>query len=213
VFTALDPVENGNRYQYVSANPTNFADPSGMLAATPATWDACYFSGGHLTPCQKCCSDKYNVWIDPRYTLCDLDCQFNSGKIFGCVDGLKWWSYEPVKPFDPFNPPEGMGLPPDFFDSLTPADGSYEYFDEPCSGIAIATYSSLGPSAAFWMYQPDGLTPPPGIIPQPPCPPGTTCYNTVLSQNFPPYEAIAILVYGLEIYGLGLECLPTWWVQ
>ncbi len=29
VFTALDPLENGNRYQYVGANPTNWTDPSG----------------------------------------------------------------------------------------------------------------------------------------------------------------------------------------
>jgi RHS repeat-associated protein len=30
VFTALDPVGNGNRYQYVSANPANRSDPSGL---------------------------------------------------------------------------------------------------------------------------------------------------------------------------------------
>jgi len=30
VFTALDPVGNGNRYQYVSANPANRSDPAGL---------------------------------------------------------------------------------------------------------------------------------------------------------------------------------------
>ena len=31
VFTALDPIENPNRYQYVSANPINRVDPSGQF--------------------------------------------------------------------------------------------------------------------------------------------------------------------------------------
>jgi RHS repeat-associated protein len=39
VFTALDPVENGNRYQYVGANSTNNIDPSGMFTKNPAQWD------------------------------------------------------------------------------------------------------------------------------------------------------------------------------
>ena len=31
MFPSLDPVENLNRYQYVGANPVNYADPSGMM--------------------------------------------------------------------------------------------------------------------------------------------------------------------------------------
>jgi RHS repeat-associated protein len=30
-FTALDPVENSNRYQYVGANPLRYPDPMGLL--------------------------------------------------------------------------------------------------------------------------------------------------------------------------------------
>jgi hypothetical protein len=34
VFTALDPLENLNRYQYVGANPTNWIDPGGLNVLT-----------------------------------------------------------------------------------------------------------------------------------------------------------------------------------
>jgi RHS repeat-associated protein len=41
VFPSLDPVENLNRYQYVSGNPVNLVDPSGMAMENPARWDSC----------------------------------------------------------------------------------------------------------------------------------------------------------------------------
>jgi RHS repeat-associated protein len=41
VFTALDPVENLNRYQYVGANPVNFVDSSGMSMENLTRWDTC----------------------------------------------------------------------------------------------------------------------------------------------------------------------------
>jgi RHS repeat-associated protein len=41
VFTALDPLENLNRYQYVGGNVVNATDPSGMFMVSPGLWDAC----------------------------------------------------------------------------------------------------------------------------------------------------------------------------
>jgi RHS repeat-associated protein len=34
VFPSLDPAENLNRYQYVSPNPVNAVDPSGLIGET-----------------------------------------------------------------------------------------------------------------------------------------------------------------------------------
>jgi RHS repeat-associated protein len=48
VFTALDPVENLNRYQYVGANPVNFADPSGETCAP--LQEVLYGTSGQCTP-------------------------------------------------------------------------------------------------------------------------------------------------------------------
>lgn len=42
IFPSLDPAENGNRYQYVNANPINRIDPGGMLSETPQEGDNCY---------------------------------------------------------------------------------------------------------------------------------------------------------------------------
>ena len=39
VFTALDPMENLNRYQYVGANPVNAVDPSGLQETN--CWERC----------------------------------------------------------------------------------------------------------------------------------------------------------------------------
>jgi RHS repeat-associated protein len=41
VFTALDPVESVNRYQYVGANPINAVDPSGVITELLGTQDNC----------------------------------------------------------------------------------------------------------------------------------------------------------------------------
>ena len=67
-FTALDPLWTPNRYAYVggnpingavgellslngyayvNGNPVNLVDPSGMIAESPARWDACYFQQGN----------------------------------------------------------------------------------------------------------------------------------------------------------------------
>jgi RHS repeat-associated protein len=52
VFTALDPVENGNRYQYVGGNTVNLVDPSGMLAGLLRMWDPCWRQGSET--CSEC---------------------------------------------------------------------------------------------------------------------------------------------------------------
>jgi hypothetical protein len=56
VFTALDPVENLNRYQYAGANPTNWADPSGLQSDK---YEGCVDS---------CWDDYYVAVFAPFYT-------------------------------------------------------------------------------------------------------------------------------------------------
>ena len=60
VFTALDPVENGNRYQYVGADPINRADPSGLQGRG--------FGGEddyNAVECNQCWIDFYATQVDP----------------------------------------------------------------------------------------------------------------------------------------------------
>jgi hypothetical protein len=52
VFTALDPVENLNRYQYVGGNPTNLVDSSGMFAEPIGRWNPCWQQTSD--PCSDC---------------------------------------------------------------------------------------------------------------------------------------------------------------
>jgi len=40
-FTSLDPIESGNRYQYVGGNVVSVVDPSGMVLEDPGYWDTC----------------------------------------------------------------------------------------------------------------------------------------------------------------------------
>ena len=42
VFTAMDPVENLNQYQYVGGNVINLVDPSGMIGELLGMWDPCW---------------------------------------------------------------------------------------------------------------------------------------------------------------------------
>jgi RHS repeat-associated protein len=60
VFTTLDPIENGNRYQYVDANPTNRADPSGLQ-------DRGFGDGDdyNAAECNQCWIDWYETQADP----------------------------------------------------------------------------------------------------------------------------------------------------
>jgi RHS repeat-associated protein len=81
VFTALDPVENLNQYQYVGANPTNdavgepmslnrysyvagnptnFVDPSGMIMESPGRFANCTDGSSSSEPC---CGPDVGVWF------------------------------------------------------------------------------------------------------------------------------------------------------
>jgi RHS repeat-associated protein len=60
VFTALDPIENPNRYQYVSANPVSAVDPSGMIFEFPFQDDCYQASDGIRSGCKIC----WMIWED-----------------------------------------------------------------------------------------------------------------------------------------------------
>ncbi len=71
VFTGLDLVENGNRYQYVSGNIVNRVDPSGMIIS-PREWDSCYQqtdncvdAPGHQM-CLTGCMEGFRALDDPN---------------------------------------------------------------------------------------------------------------------------------------------------
>jgi RHS repeat-associated protein len=92
VFTALDPVENGNRYQYVGANPVNAADPTGMFAwgsSVTEQGDYCYCIGreagipdSHL--------ENFAIWLKNNNP---------SDAFMPDTDSRKYWLY-PGKPLN-----------------------------------------------------------------------------------------------------------------
>jgi hypothetical protein len=45
-----------NRYSYVAGNPTNFVDPSGMIAEKPGKWDRCAYE-------EACCGYDVTEWF------------------------------------------------------------------------------------------------------------------------------------------------------
>lgn len=45
-----------NRYSYAAGNPTNFVDPSGMIAEKPGKWDKCAYE-------EACCGYDITEWF------------------------------------------------------------------------------------------------------------------------------------------------------
>jgi hypothetical protein len=102
VFPSLDPVENGNRYQYVNGNPindavgepmslnrysyvagnpTNVVDPSGMIMETPEKWNSCRQQRD--TKCVKCC--VHQLLVEPvAFEQCYAAC-INGGETLNYI--------------------------------------------------------------------------------------------------------------------------------
>jgi hypothetical protein len=64
MYDAVGELMGLNRYSYVAGNPTNFVDPSGMIAETPAMWDNC-FQNQNARNCS--CYDNTNRNVPVAY--------------------------------------------------------------------------------------------------------------------------------------------------
>ena len=113
----------------------------------------------------------------------------------------------------PYDPATGMTIPPeDWNDWMNDIFGSRAnaVLPEPCDGVAIATFMSLGPSTVYWLFSSGDMSDPRTAAD--PCDRGQTCANTA-SMYYPSYQVTAVFVEGAEITGLQIRCTSLTWIN